>query len=162
MLVEFYYKPKPPVGEAERQAAKEERRVAGKEISFLRVRARRALQKAIKETPTVRRLLWLKTPIVRRYYSVRGRGRDKEEHMIVLWRDRDARWIIDCSCPAGNPPVDADTQKIKWHPVPCYHAGAVLLEFVKGARATEARQRKFNGGVEPKSEPRRRGRAAKT
>lgn len=107
----------------------------------LRKRAQNALAKAMKVKPIVRKLLWLHDRRLKRYYySIRGPKKNDNEYLVLLRNDRDFQWFIECSCPAGAPEVNEHTAVISWQPKPCYHAAAMLLQFIKTQPATEAKR----------------------
>lgn len=154
--VEVFHKP-PPITAAnptdarnEEKARAEEQRILGPEIEEMRKRAKRAIAKATKVKPPVRKLLRLSIPITRHYYAVEGKS---AEYLCLLFRDRDGRWWLDCSCPAGTPPADEVRGIGRWHDQPCYHAGAVLIEFSKTVQALEAKERKHDRGSACRSTP---------
>lgn len=143
ILVElFFSRDLVPETEGEKLAHREEQRVLGPVKAYMREAAHKAVDKAIKEQPTIRKLLFLNLPIIRRYYSVKSRWPGSREYIVLQLQDRDGRWWIDCSCPAGNPLASENTGVIKWQPRPCYHCAAVLLQNSKTANATEAKQSK--------------------
>lgn len=143
ILVElFFTRDLVPETEEEKLAHKEEQRVLGRAKAYMREAAHKAVNKAIKEQPTIRKLLFLNLPIIRRYYSVKNRWPGSREYIVLLMQDRDGRWWIDCSCPAGNPHASENTGVIAWQPRPCYHMGSVLLNTSKTANALAAKEEK--------------------
>ena len=159
--VEVFHSP-PPIVAAnptdarnEEKARAEEKRILGPEIEEMRKRAKRAIAKAAKVKPPVRKLLRLSDPITRHYYAVEGKT---AECICILFRDRDLRWWLDCTCPAGNPPADKERGAIRWHPQPCYHGAAVLIHFSKTVQATQARRHKNDGDHSANQRPRRNSR----
>lgn len=71
-----------------------------------------AVKKALKEKPPVIRAEKL-------IFKVK-------DYTVQIWADADDQEFIECSCPAGSPTPGLDPQR-PYEPVPCYHAGAVLM-----------------------------------
>jgi len=133
---------RPALEGVERRAGEAEGGTLTPDMDRMRKRAEKALHKAIKERPFVRKLLLLnQLPSIRRYYSVQGRHVGANEYLVTLMRDRDRHWYATCTCLAGDPPADDYTGVISWHPQPCYHVAATLLLITRTAKANDARRK---------------------
>lgn len=76
-----------------------------------------AVKKATKEKPVVS--LRASGP-VSRFYSA-------NQYTVEVMADKDQQQFVECSCPAGTPPIDESTQLPTREASACYHAAAVLL-----------------------------------
>jgi hypothetical protein len=88
-----------------------------------------AIEKARREKPWIKKVMWEDGPIKRRVYRVRGRTKKTsgERHEVELWADRDDQRFAICSCRAGTPPVDPATGIFKYEPRTCYHVAAAYF-----------------------------------
>jgi len=87
----------------------------------METRRKNAFAKAEKEKPSVTKLA---DGPNREFYSV-------NQYTVEIMTDADGQRFIECSCPAGNPPIDPETELPAREAQPCYHAAGVLLHIEK-------------------------------
>ncbi len=80
-----------------------------------------AVKKANKEKPTVHRQ---GARDGHEYYRV-------GPYALEVFADADDQHFIDCSCLAGTPPTDPETELPTREASPCYHAAAVLIHIAE-------------------------------
>ena len=51
----------------------------------------------------------------------------EKQYVVSLYADVDEQHFVECSCAAGTPPVDPDTNLPTREASPCYHAAALLI-----------------------------------
>lgn len=80
-------------------------------------RRQNAVAKALKEQPSVEMIADGED---RQFYKVKG------QYEVQVYQDADSQLFVSCSCVAGSPPIDPDTNLPKFESVPCFHIAATL------------------------------------
>lgn len=85
----------------------------------------KAIDRAREVDPIV---IHLHTDLLDRESFYLVKRRDKiSKHVLRVWADQDGEPFVECPCYRGKPPIDSRTKLPAFEPMPCTHAGGLLL-----------------------------------